>query len=170
MALTTRKTAKFEVLGVESTIAGLKEFAEEFGGAASRQTIRAAMLKATTPTVKALRTAAPRGRRGHKLRDIYGGLYVAPGHLSRNIGKKARTHKRTKNVYVLMGAKKEAFYGTEFVQSGVTPGKRMSPRKWLFNTYRQMAPNQVRIFNDDIIFQMQRKASQIYAKQRNKLK
>lgn len=80
------------------------------------KTLRQSAMNATTPALKALKAAAPRGKSLHK---TYKGRTVAPGFLSRSVARKSSY--KNGRARVEIGVKKEAFYGVLFVEQGTKP-------------------------------------------------
>lgn len=101
------------------TINGLRELEIKLASMDRKvagKTLRSAALLATTPALKALKAAAPRGKKLHR---TYKGNLVAPGFLSRSI--KRKTSYRNGVARVVIGIKKEAAYGILFVEKGTKP-------------------------------------------------
>ena len=83
---------------------------------------------AMAPVVKEARRRAPIGSVAHK---TYRGRWVAPGHLSRNVIKRTRRTKDRKGFTVKVGPRKEAFYGSQFVELGKSKDHNQKPNPWL---------------------------------------
>ncbi len=79
----------------------------------SSKILRQGALQATTPAMKAMKKDAPKGKKSHR---TYKGRLVAPGFLSRSIIRHI-DRSRDKTI-VLIGVKKEAFYGIQFLNLG----------------------------------------------------
>src|SRR6185295_11910097 len=92
-------------------ITGLKALSSqlsELGAAAGGKALRAAALQATQPLIEQLRSSVPKGHKPHK---TYKGRLVAPGFLSRSLKRVTRISKDRRTVRVMIGVKREAFYG-----------------------------------------------------------
>ena len=113
-------------------ITGLRELDRQLGklqASVAAKALRQAAMAATTPTRKAIVMAAPVGSQAHR---THTGRLVAPGFLSRSV----RRISSIKNgvATVLIGVRKEAYYGVQFVERGT---KFMSARSWLESTFVQ---------------------------------
>lgn len=104
-------------------VSGLADAArklELMGQRAGAKALSSAASRATTPVVRAMRAAAPKGTVGHK---TYKGRYVAPGFASRQIARRSRFNKAAGTASITIGVRKEAFYLIQFYdqRSGRTP-------------------------------------------------
>jgi len=100
-------------------VRGLKELDAKLNRLEAKvaaKTLRSAALQATTPALKTMKAAAPRGKQLHR---TYKGNLVAPGFLSRSI--KRKTTLKYGRAKVIIGVKKEAHYGVNFVEKGTRP-------------------------------------------------
>ncbi len=109
-------------------IKGLKELQRKLaalgpavGGKALRQATNAAML----PVLQQARSSAPEGTTTHK---TYKGRVVFPGFLRRSVIRRSRLSRDKKTAWARVGVKREAFYGTQFLEIGTS---RMPRRPWL---------------------------------------
>lgn len=88
-------------------MADLSRKLKMIGDRASARAMSSAATRATTPVVKAMRSAAPVGTVGHK---TYRGRWVAPGYGSRSIAKRVKFDRATGTAKITIGVRKEAFY------------------------------------------------------------
>jgi len=100
------------VTGYKELARQLKKLPVKLGAKA----LRSAAMTSTTPVVKAMKQAAPRGKKFHK---TYKGNIAGPGYLSRSIKRSSRI--KSGRVRVMIGVKREAFYGVLFVEKGTKP-------------------------------------------------
>lgn len=99
-------------------VQGLKELNDKLlrmEKATAIKSLRSAAVAATSPVVKEMKAAAPKGTRAHK---TYKGRLVAPGFLSRSVKRMTRIDKKTGKMTLTIGVKKEAFYGVSFLDEG----------------------------------------------------
>lgn len=95
-------------------VSGLAEASrklELMGQRAGARALSSAASRATTPVLRAMRSAAPKGTVGHK---TYKGRIVAPGFSSRQIARRARFNNATGTASVTIGVRPEAFYLVQF--------------------------------------------------------
>lgn len=100
----------------DSSVRGLAELSRKLNSLPAKiagRVLRQATMNATTPALKEMKRAAPKGKRAHR---TYKGNLVAPGFLSRSIKRKSRL--KGGKARVEIGVKKEAFYGVLFVEKG----------------------------------------------------
>ncbi|WP_186297664.1 HK97 gp10 family phage protein [Sedimenticola selenatireducens] len=112
----------------ESSVKGLRELQNKLatlGPKLAGRVLRQATMNATTPAMKTMREAAPKGKQAHR---TYKGNLVAPGFLSRSIKRKS-SYKNGK-ARVIIGVKKEAFYGVLFVEKGTKAHDIPKKEKW----------------------------------------
>lgn len=89
--------------------------------------LRQSVKNATTPAVQAMKLAVPVGTVAHR---TYRKRLVAPGFLKRSI--RAISFIRNGKAVALIGVRREAFYGINFVDRGT---KFMSARKWFKSVF-----------------------------------
>ncbi len=113
---------------VESTLAGFKELSKKLqalGSEMGGKVLRQAVGTAITPALKEIRASAPVGNKPHKTRK---GRLVSPGFLSRNIKKKTFKSRSGSFASATIGAKAEAFYGSDLLEKGT---KNIDPAPWM---------------------------------------
>ena len=115
----------------ETHVKGLKELSRKLASMEAKvggKTLRSAAMLATKPAIKAMQSAAPRGKKFHR---TYKGTIAGPGYLSRSI--KRISSYRNGKARIVIGVKKTAFYGVLFVEKGTKahniPNKRHRRRK-----------------------------------------
>lgn len=91
---------------------------KELGAAASGKALRQAVGVAITPILKEARAKAPKGNEYHR---TYKGRLVAPGFLSRSIGKKTWLSKHKHFALATVSPLNEGFYGKFFSSSVPRP-------------------------------------------------
>lgn len=114
------------VKGLNDLSRKLSALGKDLGG----KTLRQSAMNATTPVLKSLKAAAPRGKGLHK---TYKGRTVFPGFLSRSL--KRKSFYRNGKARIAIGVKKEAFYGLQFVEKGTDPHD--IPKKRKFSAFRE---------------------------------
>ena len=121
-----------------NNLVGVKELTEKLGklaGAASAKKLRSISLRSTTKTFGKIKKSAPRGTKPHR---TYRGLLVAPGFLSRSILRKSKVFRSRGVVSVVIGVRKEAFYGPQFYDEGdVIINSRRVSKPTAFNRRRK---------------------------------
>jgi HK97 gp10 family phage protein len=110
--------------GFNKLDAQLKSLADAVGPRRADKVLRSSLRFAMTPSKKAAAAKAPVGTQMHK---TYKGRMVAPGFLSRNL-QVAVTKVRNGKAAALLGPRKEAYYGTQFLERGTS---KISPAPWL---------------------------------------
>ncbi len=125
-------------ISADSGLEGFKELSKKLssmGSAVGGKILRQSVGAAVTPVLKEARLNAPQGDRSHK---THKGRLVAPGFLSRSIKKKTFKSRDGRYASAVIGVKKEAFYGVQFVERGYTPTDRnkkkhssVDPNEWL---------------------------------------
>jgi len=117
-------------------LAELEKKLEQIGGATAEKALRQAVMNASTPAFKAIKMAAPVGKRAHR---TYKGRLVAPGFLRRNIVRRSRIHRGHNKTWasVVIGVRDEAFYGVQFLERGTS---KMAARPWLAKTFARYRP------------------------------
>ena len=145
------------VLSMSNALKGLDELTAKLvkmDAKLAKKTLRTAMMYATTPTVKDIKAAAPRGTKAHRLHN---GRLVAPGHLSRSIKRSGRVGK--KGYELRIGVSNDAFYGVSFLEKGITvtarKGKKIKPytikgREWFKSNFEQNEKKMVSRFRDKL--------------------
>ena len=98
----------------------LDKLFKELGSAASGKALRQSVGVAVTPVVKEARARAPQGDVAHR---TYKGRLVAPGFLSRNIGKSTFLSKSKNFASASVAPRGEAWYGKLFSSSLPRPFK-----------------------------------------------
>lgn len=108
---------------------GLKEALESLQTNVARNALRFATRKAAQVVRDEAAARAPVGTMAHK---TYKGRKVAPGFLSRNLNA-AVTYIRSRGVVLArIGPRREAFYGSQFVEVGTS---RTPKQPWLVPAY-----------------------------------
>lgn len=100
---------------------GYKELSRKLSSLGKRvggKVLRGAMIRATTPTIREMKSKAPVGTVAHR---TYKKRLVAPGFSSRSIKRVSRVKDGYANLRI--GVRKEAFYAIQFLdqRSGRTP-------------------------------------------------
>lgn len=108
---------------------GLRENLERLRTGAARTALRHASKKAGEVVRGAAESAAPVGTVAHK---TYKGRLVPGGFLSRNVAATVRYLSRKGSVLVRIGPRREAFYGTQFIEVGTS---KMPKQPWLVPAY-----------------------------------
>lgn len=101
----------------------LDKLFKEAGAAVSGKALRQSVGFAVTPIVKEARANAPQGAEAHR---TYKGRMVAPGFLSRNIGKKTFLSKGKNFASASVQPAGEAWYGKLFSSTVTRPFKTKS--------------------------------------------
>ena len=115
-------------------VKGLRELEKKLaklGQQNAGKALRQAAMNATTPGLKAAKREAPIGKQMHR---TYKGRLVAPGFLRRSIVR--RSSYRNGWARVIVGVRKEAFYGVLFVEEGTKPHRIPKREK----VYRHFLP------------------------------
>lgn len=102
---------------------------------------------AMTPVVKEAALRAPQGSVAHK---TYRGRWVAPGHLSRNIIKRTRVNRREGWFTVKIGPRREAYYGSQFVEFGKDKKHKQKPNPWLVPAFESQTDTVIKRFEKKI--------------------
>jgi hypothetical protein len=105
-------------------LSALSKKLEGIEAATSAKLLRSAAMSATLPTFRKIQAAAPVGSTVHR---TYKGRLVAPGFLKRSIRRKSwlKGGKAT----VMIGVRREAFYGIAFLDRGTDGGIVKAKRK-----------------------------------------
>lgn len=96
-------------------IAELTKKLNELGSTMAAKNLRQATTSATLPAFKNIKMAAPVGSVEHR---TYKGNLVSPGFLSRSIRRSSFIDRRKGKAVTLIGVRREAFYGINFLDSG----------------------------------------------------
>jgi HK97 gp10 family phage protein len=121
----------------------LAQLAAAAGPGASKRVMKSALNFALTPAQKMAKAKAPVGDQMHK---TYKGRLVAPGFLSRSIGKV--TFQTREGVGVgLVGPQQEAFYGTTFLERGT---RYIDKTPWLEPAFNASQDQILRRFADKL--------------------
>jgi HK97 gp10 family phage protein len=117
------------------TLIGLKDLErklKKLDGAVSEKVLRSAVMNASTPAFKAIKAAAPVGKKAHR---THKGNLVAPGFLRRSIKRFSRIrHGRSRSwAAASIGVRAEAYYGLQFVELGT---KKMRARPWFVQAFK----------------------------------
>ena len=113
-------------------LTGLKELSDQLSQldtALAAKALRQSVHNATLPATRAMKLAAPVGTVAHR---TYRGRLVAPGFLKRSI--RAISFFKNGKASALIGVKREAFYGVQFVDRGT---KSMNARPWFKSVFEQ---------------------------------
>ena len=113
-------------------ITGLKELSDKLNQldtALAAKALRQSVYNATLPATRAMKMGAPVGTEAHR---TYRGRLVAPGFLKRSI--RAISFVKGGIATALIGVKREAFYGVQFVDRGT---KNMNARPWFTSVFEQ---------------------------------
>lgn len=111
-------------------ISGLKELSDQLNrlqAQTAAKALRQSVHNATLPATRAMKLAAPVGTVAHR---TYRKRLVAPGFLKRSI--RAISFIRGGKASALIGVKREAFYGVQFVDRGT---KKMSAKPWFKHVF-----------------------------------
>lgn len=111
-------------------VEGLKELSERLNAldkAMAAKALRQSVQNATLPATRAMKLAAPVGTVAHR---TYRKRLVAPGFLKRSI--RAISFIKGGKASALIGVKREAFYGVQFVDRGTV---KMNPRPWFKSVF-----------------------------------
>ncbi len=114
------------------TVEGLRELQEklrQFGPKIGGSILARAAGQAMQSVLKQAKASAPIGTEPHKTYKV---RLVAPGFLSRNIGSKTFISKDKTFAKAMVGPKREAFYGTAFVERGTS---KMAAQPFLVPAY-----------------------------------
>lgn len=157
------RKATFKVEGTKQTIKNINEFAEMFGGSKARRVIATALSKATTPAFRSMKLAAPRGYRAHK---SWRGNTIPPGNLPWATRKRRGTT-TAGNQFSEIGVLEDWWYGVFILPSGHS-GKTgtVAPNDWFFKVFADHERQAVKIFQSELIPQMNRAAKRLRAKQK----
>jgi len=112
------------------SITGLKELSDQLGklqATIAAKALRQSVQNATLPATRAMKLAAPVGTVAHR---TYRKRLVAPGFLKRSI--RAISFIKRGTASALIGVKREAFYGVQFVDRGT---KKMGEKKWFKSVF-----------------------------------
>lgn len=125
----------FNNIGPELHIQGARTLSAQLsalGAIAGGKAARAAAVNAVKPAVAAARANAPVSDRNY-LKKTYKGRPVAPGFLKRNIIARSTIAKDKRTIRVSIGPRKEAFYGTQFIEVGTST---IAKQPWLEPAFR----------------------------------
>lgn len=98
----------------------------ELGRRTGTRTLKRALRKAATPTLRQMRAAAPLGSQPHR---THKGRLVAPGFLKKSIRAITVTDRRQGTAAVVFGVRREAFYGLQFIDDNPTPNAPIAKRR-----------------------------------------
>lgn len=115
-----------ESLNVEG-MSGLMVKLNALGKKTGTATLKKALRKAGTPTLRQMRAAAPTGKSAHR---TYKKRLVAPGFLKRSIRAITAIDKRKGSVSIVFGVRREAYYGIQFLDANQTPNSPISKRNF----------------------------------------
>lgn len=135
-------------VAVEAKIEGLKELTRKLAALSAMdqgKVIRNAGNAAGTVVVKRARATVPTGSVPHK---TYKGRWVSPGFLSRSIKKSSRLSRDKNAVFVSIGVKGEAFYGTQFLELGTST---QPAQPWLRPALDDSKKQAIAIFREKIL-------------------
>lgn len=107
-----------------SRVEGLRSLNRKLGELDAKvgiKTLTRASSKALNPTTRKIRAKAPVGKRDHK---TYRGRTVFPGFLKRSVRQRSRRNRRNGSIEVRIGVLKEAFYGVQFLDKGISVSTR----------------------------------------------
>ena len=113
-------------------ITGLKALSDKLNQldtALAAKALRQSVYNATLPATRAMKMGAPVGTVAHR---TYRGRLVAPGFLKRSI--RAISFIKGGIATALIGVKREAFYGVQFVDRGT---KKMNAQPWFKSVFEQ---------------------------------
>lgn len=108
----------------DDVLIGFEDLVKKLGrleAETSAKVTRNALMYATSPTVRGMKAAAPKGDDAHR---TYKNRLVTPGFLSRSVKRAAKINKRTGTVTLRIGVKSEAFYGVTFLDEGIQVNSR----------------------------------------------
>ena len=128
------------------SLAGAQELSVKLAalGKVGKKVLRSAALKATNKTVLKMRQKAPKGPVGEAHRT-YKGRLVPSGFLKKSI--RRRSFFEDGKAKVLIGVRKEAFYGIAFLDEGVASITSRRPKKGQrTNTFKLDKNGRGRIF------------------------
>lgn len=111
-------------------VSGLKELSDKLGELdrqLAAKTLRQSVRNATTPAVRAMKLAVPTGEVAHR---TYRKRLVAPGFLKRSV--RVISFIRNGKAVALIGVRREAFYGVQFVDKGT---KFMQAKPWFKSVF-----------------------------------
>ena len=115
-------------------LTGLKELSDQLGRLQTQTAVKAlrqSVHNATLPATRAMKLAAPVGTVAHR---TYRKRLVAPGFLKRSI--RAISFIRGGKASALIGVKREAFYGVQFVDRGTVKTSAQPWFKTVFESQR----------------------------------
>jgi len=164
---------------------GLKELnmqLTKLEAATGEKVLRTALMNASTPAFKAVKAAAPVGKKAHR---THKGRLVAPGFLRRSVIRRSSIirARRSTIAKVEIGVKSEAFYGVRFVEHGTKPhiikarrgtkslmigrvavGKKVrhpgaKPNKWMTKTFDSKTGAVISRFSQQLKRKIERAAS-----------
>jgi len=144
-----RKSSSSNVEGLDQ----LNKQLNELGKQLAAKALRSALMSATLPTVKEAKVRAPVGTLPHK---TYKGRVVAPGFLSRSLGRKSRVNKDGTGASVSIGVRNEAFYGVQFLELGTS---KIPKRPWLVPAYEATYKQGLEIFKAELRKRIDRAAA-----------
>lgn len=103
----------------------LKKKLDQLSRVVSNKAMRSAITAASYPVLAAAKATVPVGSVVHK---TYKGRIVSPGFLRRSLNRRSYIHRDGSGASILIGVRKEAFYGLHFVELGTSKVPR---RPWL---------------------------------------
>jgi HK97 gp10 family phage protein len=121
-------------------MAGLRDALNELKFRAAKNAITLASRHAAKIIQAEAQAAAPVGDVAHK---TYKGRLVAPGFLKRGINVAVRYLSRKGAVLAKIGPRREAFYGTQFLEIGTS---KMPKQPWLVPAYEAKKDEAVQVF------------------------
>jgi HK97 gp10 family phage protein len=115
-----------------SNLAGLRDLTRRLralGRLEDGKAIRAAVREAIKPALKRAKQTVPVGSYAHK---TYRGRLVGPGFLKRSIRVETVLSRDKQSASALLGVRREAFYGLQFVELGTS---KMPAQPWLIPAF-----------------------------------
>jgi HK97 gp10 family phage protein len=106
------------MVSVASQLEGVRETYAQIralGEVQETRVLRSAVREAGKPILREMVSRAPVGALMHR---TYKGRFVAPGFLRRSLRMVVTRIKKTGSIAAIFGARKEAFYGPQFVERG----------------------------------------------------
>jgi HK97 gp10 family phage protein len=127
----------------ENYVEGLKDLSKQLNSLGTKlavKQLKSATMLGTSPALRKIKAAAPVGKKEHK---TYTGRLVAPAFLKRSIKRKSKFNKKTGMAETVIGVKKEAYYGVQFLDEGT---KYITARHWFAKVFERMRPVMVSEF------------------------